>query len=272
MEQSPVDSRQSGRSGTRQQTHEIVIDAPIEAVWKAITDAEELTRWFVEAAHVEPGVGGTIQLSWDGPPKGSTRIDVWEPNQTLRVMLGPVSPKQDASIKIVDEYTIERRDGKTVLRLVSSGIPDSPDWDGFYNGTDSGWPSFFRTLRHYLERHRGKPRTTITIVGKLPGSLEEAWSRLTGSSGFGFDPIAGHAFSTHTVPGDPLTGRVVFAKAPNMLELSIHERDAFLAHAMASAGGSPFAYSVLSVYGKSPSEVDAIRATWEPWLKTVLGI
>ena len=50
MAQSSDGSRQSGRGGTRQQTHEIVIDAPIEAVWKAITDAEELTRWFVEEA------------------------------------------------------------------------------------------------------------------------------------------------------------------------------------------------------------------------------
>jgi uncharacterized protein YndB with AHSA1/START domain len=259
-------------AGTRRQEHEIVIDAPIEAVWKAITDAEELTRWFVEQARVEPGVGGTIALSWDGPPTGSSRIDAWEPNRRLRVTLGPMKPNQDAATQIVDEYTIERRDGKTVLRLVSSGIPDSPDWDGFYSGTNSGWPSFFRTLRHYLEHHCGKPRTTITIVGTLPGSLEEAWARLTGSGGFGFDPIAGQAFSTNAVPGDPLTGRVVFAKAPNMLELSVHERDAFLAHAMSSAGGNQYVYSVLSVYGKSPSEVDAIRAAWQPWLKTVLGI
>src|SRR2546430_2172655 len=33
---------------TREQRHEIAIAASPEAVWKAITDAEELTRWFVE--------------------------------------------------------------------------------------------------------------------------------------------------------------------------------------------------------------------------------
>jgi uncharacterized protein YndB with AHSA1/START domain len=51
------------RAGTRTQEHEVVVDAPIESVWKAITDAEELTRWFVEEATVEPGVGGTIAVS-----------------------------------------------------------------------------------------------------------------------------------------------------------------------------------------------------------------
>ena len=55
-------SERPADKGTRTQQHEIVIDAPIEAVWKAISDAEELTRWFVEEASVEPAVGGTIQF------------------------------------------------------------------------------------------------------------------------------------------------------------------------------------------------------------------
>jgi hypothetical protein len=29
---------------------------------------------------------------------------------------------------------------------------------------------------------------------------------------------------------------------------------------------------VLSVYGKSAEEVEAIRAKWQPWLMAVLGI
>lgn len=258
---------------TRRQEHEVVIDAPIESVWKAITDAEELTRWFVEEAKVEPGVGGTIEISWGGDEKGRSRIEAWEPNQKLRVVLTPFTATQDPSTRIVDEYTMERRDGKTVLRLVSSGIPDSPDWDGFYNGTDSGWASFFRTLQHYLEHHRGKPRATITVVGKLSGSLEDAWSRLTGPGGLGFDPVAGQPFSTRTASGDPLHGCVVFAKAPALLDLSIRELDeAFLAHSMSCAGPDPYVYSVLSVYGKSPAEVEAIRAKWQTWLTPLLGV
>jgi uncharacterized protein YndB with AHSA1/START domain len=263
-------------AGTRKQEHEIVIDAPIEAVWKAITDAEELTRWFVEAAKVEPGVGGTFWISWGGAEEGSSQIEVWEPNHKLRLALKPFdmgAAKPDAPTAMINEYTLERRDGKTVLRLVHSGIPDSPDWDGFYNGTDSGWPSFFRTLRHYLEHHEGKPRAVVKIVGKLPGSLEDGWQRLTGPGGFGLQPIAGQAFSTRTGAGDPLHGDVAFAKAPGLLELSIKELDdAFFAHSMACAGDSQYVYTVLSLYGKRESEVEAIRVKWEPWLKAVLGI
>ena len=46
-----MSERPTGKA-TRTQQHEIVIDAPLEAVWKAITDAEELTRWFVQEASV----------------------------------------------------------------------------------------------------------------------------------------------------------------------------------------------------------------------------
>ena len=274
MEQSSADSRQSGRSGTRQQTHEIVIDAPIEAVWKAIADAEELTRWFVEEAWVEPGVGGSIAISWGGDKSEPSRIEVWEPNQKLRLALAPLKMgKMQHEGTMVNEYTLERRDGKTVLRLVSSGIPDSPEWDGFYNGTDSGWRSFLRTLRHYLEHHRGKPRTTITVVGKLPGSLEDGWARLTGPAGLGFTPVAGESFSTQAGPAGAMHGNVVFVKEPGILELTVGELDdSYLAHSMAGAGGSQYVYTILSVYGKSRSEVDAIRAKWQPWLEGVLGL
>ena len=200
-----MSERPAGK-GTRTQQHEIVIDAPLEAVWKAITDAEELTRWFVEEAKVVPGVGGTIEISWGGDEKGHSRIDEWEPNRKLRVTIMPFemgAAKYDGTTPMVDEYTIERRDGKTVVRLVSSGIPDAPEWDGFYNGTDSGWGSFFRTLRHYLEHHGGRPRTTIKVVGKLSGSPEDAWARL--------------------VAAVKPTGTIVFEHAPTILEVNIPE-------------------------------------------------
>jgi uncharacterized protein YndB with AHSA1/START domain len=240
----------------RSQTHEIIIDAPIEAVWKAIADGEELTRWFVEEASVEPRVGGMITISWDGEEKSSGTIEAWEPNTKLRKKLDPIdmgTVKSDPAAPMIDEYTIERRDGKTVLRLVCSGIPDAPEWDGFYNGTDSGWASFLRTLRHYLEHHSGQPRTTIKIIGPSDASFEEAWARLTAA-------LASR-------------GRIVFDKRPTALEAVIPEAgDAYLWHTMSGGGPKKFVYTLLSVYGKSPAEVETIRATWQPLLERALGV
>jgi uncharacterized protein YndB with AHSA1/START domain len=261
---------------SRRQEHEITIDAPIEAVWKAITEGEELTRWFVDQAGVEPGVGGTIEISWDGGEKSRNRIDVWEPNQKLRLSSAPPDPGATGGRErptMVLEYTIERRDGKTVLRLVHAGIPSTPDWDSFYDGTNSGWKSFLRTLRHYLEHHPGKARTTIKIIGTLPVSQEDAWARLTGPGGFGFDPIAGQPFSGRSASGEALQGDVIYANPPGSLELSIRELDdAFLAHAVAASGKGQYVYTTLSLYGKTAAEVEAIRVVWQPWLRSVLGV
>ena len=109
--ESSDDSRPSGGGGTRQQTHEIVIDAPIEAVWKAITDGEELTRWFVEEATVEPGVGGTITISWGGGDEGESRIEAWEPNQTPAPR-SQVRPRQRRRHRLgIHDRTTWREDG-----------------------------------------------------------------------------------------------------------------------------------------------------------------
>ncbi len=42
---------------------EIEVAAPLEVVWKSLTDGTELARWFPLAASVEPGMGGKMRLS-----------------------------------------------------------------------------------------------------------------------------------------------------------------------------------------------------------------
>ena len=62
---------------TRSHETLIEINAPPDVVWKAIAEAEGITRWFVPFARVEPGVGGTIWLSWGEGIEGTETIEVW---------------------------------------------------------------------------------------------------------------------------------------------------------------------------------------------------
>jgi hypothetical protein len=65
----------------------------------------------------------------------------------------------------------------------------------------------------------------------------------------------------------------VFEKAPTILEASIREiGEAYLWHSMSRGGGSNYVYTILSVFGKTPTEVEAIRAKWQPWLEQILGV
>src|SRR5689334_14016537 len=76
----------------------IVLDASVEAVWRALTDAEELMRWFPLQATVEPGVGGTITLSWGESGAGGATIAIWEPNRRLRT----VESRRDKAGRLVE--------------------------------------------------------------------------------------------------------------------------------------------------------------------------
>ena len=69
---------------SRSVVKEVLVDVPPDVVWCALTEAEQLTRWFPVDAHVEPGLGGSIWLSWGGGVEGQAPITAWEPNRHLQ--------------------------------------------------------------------------------------------------------------------------------------------------------------------------------------------
>ena len=62
-------------------TREVVLDAPVEEVWDALTDPEELAEWFANDVELElePGGGGVFR--WDD---GEERHAVVEEVDPLR--------------------------------------------------------------------------------------------------------------------------------------------------------------------------------------------
>ena len=91
----------------------IEIHAPADAIWQALTDPEELTRWFCLNARVKPGQGGSIFYSWGPPYEGENRIDVWEPDRRLRLVIGrrPVAARRRVGPAHVEEELGEVRVG-----------------------------------------------------------------------------------------------------------------------------------------------------------------
>ena len=269
------------QSKTRSQQHEIEIDAPIEAVWKALTDAEELTRWFVEKAEVTPGEGGKIWIAWDEVNQGTQRIDVWDPGKRLVLTSLPsdcsgLTPTEGLERPIMMEYTLESRGGHTVLRMVHSYIPASPDWDGYYDGTDYGWKNFFRGLRYYLEKQPGKHRSNIVIMWPLQTTREESWSKLTGPEGLcasgTLDPNKeGSRYSVTTSAGVHLQGEVAFTHPPKSLLLTVENLvGTLLSISIESMGGGTFLYVSIGLFGATQEEAAKTRESWTTWLRSIL--
>ena len=106
----------------------VEVNAPANAVWRALTEAEELTRWFPPVARVVPGAGGSMFLSWGDGVEGSGLIEIWEPNRRLRVI---------ESAGAVD-YLIEAQGEVTVLRIVHSGFGADDDANADYRRGHDG--------------------------------------------------------------------------------------------------------------------------------------
>ena len=181
----------------------IEIKAPVEAVWQALTDAEELTRWFPQQASVSPGAGGKIMLSWPGMTDWNLNIEAWKPNEHLRAsydlqadVIVKTGEQTETTIKLTDadrtkplqlavDYFLQGHGGKTVLRLVHSGFGAGSPWDEEYDGISWGWLKELRALRHYLEFHPGQPRRLGWARVTLPAqtSTAAAWQRLLSAQG-----------------------------------------------------------------------------------------
>jgi uncharacterized protein YndB with AHSA1/START domain len=179
--------------GTRSAEGQIMIDAPAERVWHALTDARELERWFPLDARVEPGPGGRIWMSWRNEFVGDMKILVWDPPKHLRTAWAFHESDQPGQ---VTDYLIEGRGGTTVIRAVTSGFPLDASWDGWVEGTNRGWAFELRSLRHYLERHVGEPRSVAYLRRRVPLSVDAAWARLVGERELAPWLTGGDAFDT----------------------------------------------------------------------------
>ena len=81
------------------------------------------------------------------------------------------------------------------------------------------------------------------------------------------------SFSVRAAPGQRCDGRsdafiALYPPSDSKLLTFLQGQGIPVAHTMSGS----FLYSILSLYGKTPDEAAAIRAKWEPLLKTALGM
>ena len=234
-------------SSTRAAGGTVEIEASPEQVWRALTDAIELERWFPLEARVEPGPNGSLWMSWKNEYAGASEILVWDLPRHLQTSWGwsEGGPPQ------MTDYLLEGRGGRTVLRVVTSGFPLDASWDEWVEGTRLGWRYELASLKHYLERHAGEDRTVIYLRRRVPLTPEDAWARVFDSAGFGERPLGGQSFDH-----DPPRQYAAIVEEP---------RDAMLRISMEPCYGDNDARDVtlwLSAWGEAGRALPDIEKDW----------
>ncbi|HET9581499.1 MAG TPA: SRPBCC domain-containing protein [Gemmatimonadota bacterium] len=238
---------------TRAVEASIEIDAEPEVVWNALTDARELERWFPLEARVEPGEGGSVFMSWKNEYAGESRITVWEPGRHLQITWG--FSEDEKAITQYTDYHLEGAKGRTVLRVVTSGFPDDPAWDAWYEGTRQGWAYELVSLKRYLERHAGQDREVVYLRHRVRLGDRKAWDRLFGPGG---------------LPERPLGSRPFIQAAPVQYAGHVDDRNALVRVGIEPCMGQADFRDVtlwLSAWGAEPEDLEPVRQEWSALLE-----
>ena len=251
---------------------EVEVDAPPDVVWRALTDAEELRRWFPLDARVTPGEGGRVWISWGPGMEGEAPIHAWDPPRRF----GWTEGQEGQPVRIAVDFHLEGRGGRTVVRLVQSGFGASADWDEYYDAVEGGWTYFLFNLRWYLERHRGTPRDLVWVRRPTTLPVPEAWERVLGGGGLGIlrdgnAPAAGERYRL-ALPGEaPLGGEVAYLRAPRNFAGTLPGLDDALLFVEMEAGGERWHCGVwLSTYGLDDERVAGLQRALESAVEAAL--
>jgi uncharacterized protein YndB with AHSA1/START domain len=256
---------------TRAVTREIALAAPVDAVWKALTDADELTRWFPPLARVTPGVGGRMWRAWPSGEEIEERIERWVPEEHLRT-----SGLTGAWDGITTDYYLTTRGGGTVLRVVSSGFGADADWDALYDAFGGGWDFELHGLRHYLEHHRGSRRLVALARGTRPMDALESWRRLVEPGGWmgarGLRDLVPGARYAATAGDHDIGGYVVLWQPPRQFAATVEQlNNAYLRIDARCIGETGTPWIWLSVYGLPDERVRQIQREWQASLDATLA-
>jgi hypothetical protein len=233
---------------------EVLVAAPIDAVFKALRERDEIRRWFGwEYAGFED------ELTWIV----STGQEVVETEQGRVIKIPSMN----------DRFVLQSLDAdRTVVRVIRSAPaagPDGKGWEGIYDDTVEGWTEFFQMLRLMLERHPGEDRRTLYFSGRSRTADTPQPPEAAGLDAIASVPVGGR-YSLTLATGEAITGDV-WHRARNQVGLTVDSYGNGLlvlvrrpTTAKSPHGGG---HALISTYGLSDAALADVRAKWTAWLE-----
>jgi uncharacterized protein YndB with AHSA1/START domain len=132
---------------------ELLIEAPVDVVWRIVTEPAQISQWFGAEAQLDLRVGGQGFLGASYP----IQVEAIDPPRRFAFRwVYPEGATADPSNSTLVEFTLSEEAGNTRLRVVESGF-DQIDWSD-EEKVDSveehsrGWQGCLERLQVLAER------------------------------------------------------------------------------------------------------------------------
>ena len=142
--------------------HRVDVAAEADKVWLALTRSDYLRRWCSPAADIKAKPGGLFRASVDRVIELEAHIDVYEPGRRLRLIYLPSPALPPSDSPIIDDFILDSTSPETIVRLLGSGIPGTPEWEAQYRRLRMGWQAAMTRLKVFVERQMSAGTPTDT--------------------------------------------------------------------------------------------------------------
>ena len=258
-------------AGRRSVQVEVEVPGTPEQVWEAIATGPGISSWFVPT-EMEGRAGGVMTCHFAPGMDSKATITAWEPPHRLTADSDSFCP---GGPTVATEWTVEARSGGTcVVRVVHSLFASTSDWDDQLEGTESGWPAFFRILRLYLTHFRGQDCAMFMATGFGSGSSSKVWEKMNGSLGLSDAPVGQKQQTGAGAPG--LSGTVEASDGGNhpfkLLLLDQPAPGAVVLNACPMGENQVYVSTAFYLYGKGAAEAaKKNEPLWKAWMKEHFG-
>ena len=253
-------------SGRRWVRAEVETLGSIEEVWQAISTEAGLSSWFTRS-DFELGADGQPErlICHFGPDISSAAtVTGWDPPRGFAVT-------SDEFIKggpeVATDWSIEEGAANTCLLSIEHSLfVDSDEYDSHIEGTEAGWPAFFRILQLYMAHYRGQPCALLELMGATSEG-SDGWDKLAAALGFSAAEPGGR----FAAPAGGLNFAGVIDTVPDETEIILHidEPTTGVAHLFVWPVNEQILMSVrLYLYGEDAGEVvSREEPQWRSWME-----
>jgi uncharacterized protein YndB with AHSA1/START domain len=138
---------------------EVLIEAPVEVVWRIVTEPDQIRQWFSDAAEIDLRPGGEGELTFNlkaTSAQATVRLQVVsvEPPHTFTFRWDhPEGAEAHEGNSLLVEITLTPEAGSTRLRLTESGFPKldrtEEEKAAYIRNHENGWDIHLASLRDY---------------------------------------------------------------------------------------------------------------------------